>query len=822
VPNTDVSTIVGADTALANAAERQQRNRFEQEIDFTPGVEGDPIESTVDDVTQSFAIGAEEAAEETAQRQLDAVETLFGESQRPPSFTQRTVDDFYADTSETVAETPSNLADAPEQIAGVVRDIGITAGVAEAGARGADRERDIDQAQSRNRQRLQSAVDQATETAENVAQNPSEIGGVAGAAGVALAGGAASAKAVNFLTRGRLAGGDLTYKVGNTVATKADDAAGRVESKAGGAASQVTDSIRDRTPPVSVDIDPDAPAVSVEDSVKQGARNAPSDLAGEIQSRIDALRDNRATKPNEDATADEVLRDLGDVDDTRQPAGPIQPPETRDAQTDSGGRFDLDIEFGDNRASKPGGGTVEQPDVIDDIGELDDTRQPAGPERPAETEPSPDPNPLPSQPDRDATEPQTGTTPGGDDPDAPPGMTDPMRDPDTDVPQRDARERYGESPTETGPNPNPLPSTPRRDSTRPTTITAPTDDTSALPELGASDALGRANLRAQLSESAQRGQPGVVGQSQLTASDAVFAARDRLASVSTPSTPGVPTTTLRGSDASLTDLTVRIGTPEQRRLVADDPTDDGLGPFPDDDLGGSLGRRFDDEDGRDVETRTRDGSGQQSVFRIRSRRDDDGADVRTSVDDNRRGRRDRTPISDVGIAAGAASATESRFADVGVGTLTDNTDTGAGVTTGADVTTAQTPLTTTDITPAVTPGVSQDAAADVDANLGSRVDGDVGARFDVGNRNRIDIDSGNRFDIDNRNRVDIDNRNRFDIDQRQDVDTDTPIRTDIDNTPERRFENRGMRDRERDVSEAVGSAFAGDEKRREYELRELL
>jgi len=118
----------------------------------------------------------------------------------------------------------------------------------------------------------------------------------------------------------------------------------------------------------------------------------------------------------------------------------------------------------------------------------------------------------------------------------------------------------------------------------------------------------------------------------------------------------------------------------------------------------------------------------------------------------------------------------------------------------------------------------------VNANLGSRVDGDVGARFDVGNRNRGDIDPDDRFDIDNRNRVDIDlgnrfdidNRNRFDIDQRQDVDTDTPIRTDIDNTPERRFENRGMRDRERDVSEAVSSAFAGDEKQREYELRDLL
>jgi len=186
----------------------QESNPLQEEIDFTPGVEGDPVERIARGTTEAFAEESAEAIDETSQQQIEALSELgLADRTDPQTFEQRFADDFFEDTTTAAAQTPQNLVEAPEQLLGLGRDVTLTTGV------GADSREDIEAAQARNRQRGNRLVRAATGTVENVRQDPAELGGVLGQAGLAVATGTGTGRTLSRATGDRVGGSDVSGRI---------------------------------------------------------------------------------------------------------------------------------------------------------------------------------------------------------------------------------------------------------------------------------------------------------------------------------------------------------------------------------------------------------------------------------------------------------------------------------------------------------------------------------------------------------------------------------------------------------------------------------
>ena len=760
-PGNDLSDIRAADTALANAAERQQRNQFRQEIDFSPGVEGDPVEDAFVDATDDFERGVEDATERSFENlgiaddiNQDSANSLAG--------------DYLAETSQTIASAPGQLNDAIEGAAGTARDVAITTGI---GADGSDRRQDIEQAQSRNRQRVTAIGESVQEGATTIANNPNEAGSLVGSAQIAalgaVTGGAASASAVRRLSGGRLSGGDVTSRVAGTVAARGDD----IGASAAATTSESVTRLRAGAPRVSIDFDADAPPVSIEDSVRSSVRNTAGDARDAVGQRL----------RGDGADAGNPRQSTPEQDETTP--GTQSTPESNEMQMDIP-TPDNPFDAADNRDMTPGGsstGTDADADPIRDVGG-GDSRQPAGPVRPPADDPptSPDTsqpgNPLPSAPDRSERTPTTGSVPD----------------------RSDSSDRT--QPPEAA---NPLPSTPDRDATQPNTASTPTSDSLNVDVGFGSDVPESANpLPSRPRRSAAT--PSTVSLPQSNEANIGARLSERTSEVQDSLTnrlsSGIPTTTLRGSDASITDATLRIGTPERRRYVADDPNEPELGPFADESLGPLGGRDGDGFDPADVDADTRSSRGtgaQQSVFRTRSRRSRSDASASSTRRPNQR-RTDQNRFADVGIAAGLGAQSQPAVSPAVSPTQSPELSTGVDVGIGED----------TDVGPddAITPD--------------NTVDVREPTVTDTGIDNRLDYrqDTDSRRDFDTRQdvgmRTGLNTRQDIDIRQRFDVDTETPTNTRQDTSMDRTPDDnrRGP----------IGAAFATDEDTFTYDTRDLL
>ena len=758
-PGTDVSDIRAADTALANAAERQQRNRFRQEIDFSPGVEGDPVEDAFVDATDDFERGVEDATERSFEN-LGIADDINRSSANSPA------GDYLAETSQTIASAPGQLNDAIEGAAGTARDVAITTGI---GASGSDRRQDIEQAQSRNRQRVTAIGESVQEGATTIANNPSEAGSLVGSAQIAalgaVTGGAASASAVRRLSGGRLSGGDVTSRVAGTVAARGDD----IGASAAATTSQSVTRLRAGAPRVSIDFDADAPPLTIEDSVRSSVRNTAGNARDAVGQRL----------RGDGADAGNPRQSTPEQDETTP--GTQSTPESNEMQMDIP-TPDNPFDVADNRDMTPGGsssGADADADPIRDVGG-GDSRQPAGPVRPpADDSPtSPDTsqpgNPLPSAPDRSERTPTTGSVPD----------------------RSDSSDRT--QPPEAA---NPLPSTPDRDATQPNTVSSPASDSLNVDFGFGSDVPESANpLPSRPRRSAatpstvslpQSNEANIGARLSDTASGVQESLTDRFRS-------GIPTTTLRGSDTSITDATLRIGTPERRRYVADDPNEPELGPFADESLGPLGGRDGDGFDPADVDADTRSSRGtgaQQSVFRTRSRRSSSDAPASSTRRPNQR-RTDQNRFADVGIAAGLGAQPDFSPTVSPTVSPTQSPELSTGVDTGIGE--------DTDVGPddAITPDNIVDVRepTDTDTDIDNRRDIDF--RRDVDSRQDIGVRTGLNT------RQDIDIRQRFDVDTR--TPTNTRQDTSMDRTPD--DDRRGP----------IGAAFATDEDTFTYDTRDLL
>ena len=316
-----------AEREAREEAAGEVRSELSQEIDFSFGL-GDPNEDEVEQFIRNDVTGATSSFFDRAVENIEVATT------EPDSFGDRAADDAIRDAADLLGNAPATAVDTVEAGAGIGRD----ALIIQTNPTGSDAE---EAAIDRNIRRGELVVKGIQQTATDVQENPSEIGGVASQAGIGLVFGTTASRAVRSTTG--LQGPDLSRRAARSAA----DAASRARA----AASRGASSVGDAAPRVDVSVDPDAPPVLLESDplaraslpdtpdittpnvdVRQSTAATAEVLAGDVRraagSGVDSAREAVAEVVNADPS--EFVPDIDDVSNrARVRAGAADAPTSR-------------------------------------------------------------------------------------------------------------------------------------------------------------------------------------------------------------------------------------------------------------------------------------------------------------------------------------------------------------------------------------------------------------------------------------------------------------------------------------------------------------